>query len=34
MGSTFGSGAMIRDIPNADQAYERLRGLIDEARRD
>ncbi|UYW24475.1 PH domain-containing protein [Methylorubrum extorquens] len=34
LSSTVGSGAMIRDIPDADQAYERLRGLIDAARRD
>ncbi|SFL62071.1 PH domain-containing protein [Methylorubrum salsuginis] len=34
MGSTFGSGALIRDIPEAGEAYERLRGLMDAARRD
>lgn len=34
MGSTFGSGALIRDIPEAGEAYERLRSLIDEERRD
>ena len=34
MGSTFGSGAMIRDVPAAERAYERLRTLVDDTRRD
>lgn len=33
-GSTFGSGAMIKDIPEAGAAYERLRALVDATRRD
>ncbi|KQT50530.1 hypothetical protein ASG52_06865 [Methylobacterium sp. Leaf456] len=31
-GSTFGSGAMIKDIPEAGEAYERLRALVDGTR--
>lgn len=34
MGSTFGSGAMIKDIAEAGEAYERLRNLVDGTRPD
>nr|WP_281381093.1 PH domain-containing protein [Methylobacterium brachythecii] len=33
-GSTFGSGAMIMDIPDAGEAYERIRDLVDGTRHD
>lgn len=33
-GSTFGSGAMIMDIPDAGEAYDRLRDLVDRTRHD